>query len=124
MDFTSLRARTVSLHHVTRVNERATLAAKAIADTSNWNSMVSAGYRMRFRNTATTLHGQVDSYGNVRLVVEREPVKDVRVAFGAEMRLMDKPENSFGLRLSVGSTAPLPRNLSPILMSRDVFGPM
>jgi hypothetical protein len=116
----------VSLHHVYRPSERAALAAKAIVDTGSLNSMVSVGYRLRFRNGASTIYGQADSYGTVRAVVEREPLKDVKVTFGAEVRLLPSggraPDNVFGLRLAVGAQPALPRALSPILMSRDVFG--
>ena len=124
------------------------------------NSMVSLGYRMRFRNAASGLYGQVrvsllsvcchcdpygyvtqlsfftlpslrlpslrplqvDSYGNVRTVIEREPVKDVKIAFGSELRLLGQAENAFGLSITVGNQPVLPRVLSPILMSRSVFG--
>src|SRR5205823_1357561 len=109
-----------------RLNERCGLAAKAIVDTRSLNSMVAAGYRLRFRNTATTVSGQVDTYGNVRTVLEREVVRDVRVAFSGEARLLGGgggADNAFGLRVTIGQQAALPRNLSPITMPRDVFGP-
>ena len=122
LDFTGQRSHTLSVHHLYRPTERASLAAKAIIDTGSLNSMVSVGYKMRFRNTASVLHGQVDSYGNVRTVIEREPVKDVRISLGSELRLLGGGDNYIGLKMTVGSQPTLPRALSPILMSRDVFG--
>lgn len=83
---------------------------------------MSVGYKLRFRNAASSLYGQVDSYGNLRTVLEREPLKDVKITFGSEVKLMGAGDNVFGLRVVIGNQPPLPRALSPILMSRDVFG--
>ena len=123
LDFTGSRSHTLSAQHLHRINERCALAAKAIVDTRSLNSMVAAGYKLKFRNTSSVITGEVDTYGNVRSVLDREVVKDVRVAFSAECRLLDGGENAFGLKVSVGQQAALPRNLSPITMPRDVFGP-
>ena len=66
----------------------------------------------------------MDSHGYVCTLIEREPVKDLKVAFGAEVAtlLSSNRENSFGLRITIGQQPVLPRVLSPILMSREVFG--
>ena len=58
----------LSMQHLHRVTERSHLAAKIITDAAVKQSMVAAGYRLRFRNTLTTLHGMIDSYGSVRQV--------------------------------------------------------
>ena len=64
-------------------------------------------------------HYPFPRYGNVRTVIEREPVKDLRIALSGELKLgAGGGENAIGLRVSLGPTAALPRNLSPILMSR------
>ena len=58
----------LSLQHLLKVTERSHLAAKVITDSAVTKSMVAVGCRTRFRNTLTTLHGMVDSYGSVRQV--------------------------------------------------------
>ena len=65
---TAFSSGVLSLHHLLRVTERSHLAAKLITDTAVSQSMVAAGYKMHFRNTRTTLHGMVDSYGSIRQV--------------------------------------------------------
>ncbi len=60
-----------SAHHVVRLTERATLAGKIIVNAESKESMAAAGYRLAFRNTATTLHGMIDTYGNTRQVRRR-----------------------------------------------------
>ena len=124
LDFTGGRSRTVSAHHLYRLTERSALAAKFIADTRSLNSMAAIGYKLRFRNTASTVVGEVDTYGKVRLLVEREPVKDLRVTMSGEVNLQSGSGHAFGLQVSIGNQAALPRNLSPITISRDVFNPM
>jgi hypothetical protein len=64
----SFSSSVVSLQHVVNVTERSHLASKIITDMALSQSMVAVGYKMRFRNTLTTLHGMVDSYGSVRQV--------------------------------------------------------
>lgn len=125
LDFTGGRSHTVSAHHTYRVSERSTLAAKFIADTRSLNSMAAAGYRLRFRNTATTATGEVDTYGKVRLLLEREPVKDLRIALSGEIITAagGGGASTFGLQVSVGPQGALPRNLSPITITRDIFNP-
>ena len=55
----------------------------------------------------------------MRTVIEREPMKDLRIALSGELKLgAGGGENAIGLRISLGPTSTLPRNLSPILMSR------
>jgi hypothetical protein len=108
------------------VSERSALAAKLLFDSGSRGSMAAVGYRLRFRHTAATVTGEADTYGNVRALLEREPVKDVRVALSGEMRLLGAGEgttNAFGLQLTLGSQAVLPRNLSPITQTRTVFNP-
>ena len=124
LDFTAGRSHTLSAHHLYRVTERSTLAAKFIADTRSLNSMAAAGYRLRFRNTATTVTGEVDTYGKVRVLLEREPVKDLRVALSGEVvTAAAGGPSTFGLQVSVGPQAALPRQVSPITITRDVFNP-
>jgi hypothetical protein len=117
-------AGTVSAQHSLRVTERATLASKLIVNVESKHSMVAAGYRLHFRNTLTTLHGMVDSYGGLKQVVEYEPVKDLRVGVGFETRFLGAQEGQahVGMMVTLG---PLPRTqppLSPLTMTRDIFG--
>jgi hypothetical protein len=123
LDFTGTRSRTLSVHHLYRVTDRSTLAAKTIVDTGSLGSMAAAGYRLRFRNAAAAVTGEADTYGNVRLLLEREPLKDVKLAFSAELKLLGEGgSNTFGAQLSVGQQPALPRLLSPITITRDIFG--
>jgi len=38
------------------------------------------GYRLNFRSTHTTVTGMADTYGGIKALVEREVLKDVKVA--------------------------------------------
>jgi hypothetical protein len=118
----------LSLHHLYRASDRTSLAAKFMCLPLQGSSMLAAGYRMRFRNTLSTLHGTVDSYGTMRAVVEREPLKDVRVGMSMEAKVApwahrgetDKAA-TFGFRISIGTPAPIVAPLSPCTMTREIF---
>ncbi len=68
-----------------------------------------------------------DTYGGARLVIERQPIKDVRVGLSIETNLWPAPEgqqpkeSKFGIKISLGSVAPVPRQLSPCTISKDIF---
>lgn len=86
---------------------------------------LSVGYKLRFRNTRTTLHGTLDSYGKATVIVEREPIRDMLVTFSMEGRMMPGVEPgkvaSFGLNITLGGTSPIVPPLSPCTMTRDIF---
>jgi hypothetical protein len=111
----------MSVHHLYRVTDRSALAAKMMINTSNGNSMIAAGYRLRFRNTLSTLHGMVDSYGSVRVVVEREPIKDVRIGASLEAPLSAGGAATLGFKIGLGAPSPITAPLSPCTLSRDIF---
>lgn len=115
----------LSAHHLYRVTERSHLAAKCMVNLRTTSSMLAAGYKLRFRNTRTTLHGVLDSYGKAVVIVEREPIRDMLVTFSMEGRLKPGVEPgkaaSFGLSVSVGGTSPITPPLSPCTMTRDIF---
>lgn len=118
----------ISAHHLYRVTDRSHLAVKFMCTPSSWGSMAAAGYRMKFKNTATSLHGVVDTYGTVRTMVEREPIKDVKIGASMEARLGPNsnttgPEGAatFGFRISVGAPSPIVGPVSPCTMARDIF---
>lgn len=76
----------------------------------------------------TTLHGVVDTYGTMRAVLEREPLKDVKVGLSMEARVAPwsgrsetEGAASFGFRISVGTQTPIVAPVSPCTMSRDIF---
>jgi hypothetical protein len=85
------------------------------------------GYKMRFRNTLTTVQGVLDTYGVVRTVVEREPLKDVKIGGYLEARIGPSHAGSqgekshLGFRITVGATSPIGPPLSPCTMSREIF---
>jgi len=58
----------ISLQHSRNVTDRSQIAAKFITDSKLKQSMAAVGYRMKFRNTLTTMHGMLDTYGSVRQV--------------------------------------------------------
>ena len=58
------------------------------------------------------------------MLLEREPVKDLRVALSGEVvTAAAGGPSTFGLQVSVGPQAALPRQVSPITITRDVFNP-
>ena len=118
-----------SAHHVVRLTERATLAAKAMVNVASRESMVAAGYRLRLRNTATTVHGMIDTYGNCRQAVERELMRDVRVSVSLETRLAPGADAggaqevaTVGIKATLGGVPAYKAPLSPVLMSASIFG--
>jgi hypothetical protein len=120
----------LSLHHVFHASDRSSIAAKFMLSPKSTDSMFAVGYRMRLQGTNSTVNGMVDSYGTVKVVVDREAMKDVRLGASVEARLgpgasRDGPEGAatFGLNISVGAPLLQPAPLSPITMNRDVFGP-
>jgi len=120
----------LSLHHVFHASDRSSIAAKFMLSPKSSDSMFAVGYRMRLQGTNSTVNGMVDSYGTVKVVVDREAMKDVRLGASVEARLgpgasKDGPEGAatFGLNISVGAPLLQPAPLSPITMNRDVFGP-
>ena len=121
----------LSLHHVFHASDRSSIAAKFMLSPTSPDSMFAVGYRMRLQGTNSTVNGMVDSYGTVKVVVDREAMKDVRVGASMEARLgpgapRDGPEGAatFGLNISVGAPLLQPPTLSPVTMNRDVFGPV
>ena len=116
-----------NLQHVLRVSDRAALVAKLIVDTRGTRSMAAAGYRLHFRATGTEVLGMADTYGGVRLRVDRELMPDVRAAFflhynaGATGAGAPDDPNSFGVKFSVGKQPTLDAPLSPCTMNREVF---
>lgn len=117
----------LSLHHLFRVSDRSSLAAKFMCTPTLGTSMASAGYRVKFRNTLTTVTGVVDTYGTVRLLVEKEPVKDFRVSASMDARIGPQAQpgpdgtTTLGFRVIVGTPSPIVAPLSPCTMSRDIF---
>lgn len=116
-----------NLQHCVRVTDRATLVAKLIADTRATRSMAAAGYRLAFRNTATEVAGMADTYGGVRLRVDRELLPDVRAQFFLHYNAAatgagapDDP-NALGVKFTVGKQPAVDVPLSPCTMNRDVF---
>lgn len=127
---TSSFAAVSSVHHLYRVTDRSTLAAKYMYNLVSGGTMAAVGYRMRFKNTMSTLHGMVDTYGSVRIMVEREPLKDVKVGLSFEGKLSPASAASpgpdgpvvLGLQISAGALPRLPQQQSPVTMTRPIFG--
>jgi hypothetical protein len=114
---------TLSAQHSLRVTERATLASKLIVNLESKHSMVAAGYRLHFRNTLTTLHGTVDSYGSLKQMVEYEPMKDFRVGLSLEAKSL--AEAHVGMKVTLGPLPKVQIPLSPLTMSRALSsGPL
>lgn len=116
-----------SLHRLERVTPRSTLAAKLMVNAGTRTSMAAVGYKLHFRNTLTTLYGMVDTYGTLRQVVEREPLKGLKVGLSMEARLAPGAAApgeaaTFGFKVTMGSVAPFQPPLSPVTMTRDIFG--
>lgn len=87
---------------------------------------VAVGYKMRFRNTGASIYGMVDSYGTLRQVIEREPLKDFKVAASLETKLWPgsaAPGDvaTLGFKVTMGSAPPFQPPLSPITMTRGIF---
>lgn len=120
-----------SVHHLYRVTERSTLAAKYMLNLSSASTMAAVGYRLKFRNTLTSVHGMLDSYGTARIMVEREPVKDIRMGLSLEGKLSPGAQATkpgpdgyvvLGFQVSAGALNRLPQQQSPCTMTRSIFG--
>ena len=124
---TSSFSNILSFHHLYRVSDRSSLAAKFMCTPTLGTSMASAGYRVKFRNTLSSITGVVDTYGTVRLLVDREPVKDIKISASMEARIGPQaspgPEGTatLGFRVIIGTPSPIVAPLSPCTMSRDIF---
>ena len=107
------------------------------------------GYRMRFRNTGTTLIGSVDSYRKVTLSLDRSITQDVKASlfsqacaafsFATTLSRDERRTNdaiafvqvdlnprssqspSFGMRVSFGGIAPIVQPRSPITLGREIL---
>jgi hypothetical protein len=120
----------LSVHHLARVTDRTTLAGKYMYNMSTGGTMAAAGYKLRLRNTGSTVAGMIDTYGTVRVMVEREPLKDVRVGLSLEGRLSPAalaapgPEGpvTLGFQVSAGTASRIPVQQSPCTMARTIFG--
>jgi hypothetical protein len=118
----------LSAHHTVRVTDHSTLAAKMMVNVADKTSMGAVGYRMNFRNTATTLYGMIDTYGNTRQVLERDIMKDFTVGIGLKTRLIPgahdpaEPLASVKFMVVVGGVPQREPPLSPLLMNRPIFG--
>ena len=61
-------------------------------------------------------------------VLEREPVKDLRVTVSLETKLpiygppASGEASTLGFKVSLGGTPPIAAPLSPITMNREIFG--
>ena len=116
-----------NLQHLLRVTERATLVSKLIFDARLTRSMAAAGYRLSFRNTASEALGMADTYGGVRLRVDRELLPDVRAALflhynaGAKGAGGADDPNLLGVKFTIGRQPTLDVPLSPCTMNRDAF---
>ena len=119
--------RLFNLQHLLRVTDHCTLVAKLIVDTRLTRSMAAAGYRLAFRNTATDIAGMADTYGGVRLRVDRELLPDVRALFflhyNAHATGAGAPDdpNALGIKVTIGKQPTIDIPLSPCTMNRDVF---
>jgi hypothetical protein len=94
------------------------------------STMAAVGYKMRFKNTMSTIHGMLDSYGTARVMVEREPVKDIKIGLSFEGKLSPSAQASpgpdgpvvLGLQVSAGAVTRVPQQQSPVTMTRAIFG--
>ena len=118
----------LSAHHAVHVTDHSTLAAKMMVNVADKTSMGAVGYRMNFRNTGTTLYGMLDTYGNTRQVLERDVMKDFKIGVGFKTRLIPggheptDPVASIRFMVIVGGVPQRDPPLSPLLMSRPIFG--
>ncbi len=135
------------LQYVDRVTDRATLVAKcivaadsksmvrALMTSSAFNSglatpalQAAAGYHLRFRQTRSSVLGMVDTYGAARVVVEREPISNVRVGFSAHMAQPEANKDgemvrrtTFGFNVQVGALAPIQAPLTPCTSDLGIY---
>jgi hypothetical protein len=93
---------------------------------SSWQA--AAGYRVSFPNTATDVLGMADTYGGVRVRVDRELMKDMKASFflhynaGATGQGKDADDpNSFGIKVTIGKQPTFDPPLSPCTMNRVQF---
>lgn len=110
-----------ALHHVQRVTDRSMLVGKVLVR-PDLASMFAIGYRLRFRNTGTVLTGNVDSYGGLTTLIDRELSRTARVGLYSKVDLLRRAAPELGLRMTIGGMAPIPPQRSPVLLSRNILG--
>lgn len=119
----------VNMQHYHQVTKNSSLVAKMITDLGLSRSMAAAGYKVSFPNTATDVLGMADTYGGVRIRVDREMMRDMKASFFLHYNatatatgkdVADDP-NAFGIKVTIGKQPTFDPSLSPCTMNRVQF---
>jgi hypothetical protein len=113
---------TLSLHSFQPINDNSVFVNKFMVDLGTKHSMLASGFKLKFRNTNSTISSMMDSYRTIRTIIERQPLQDLKISLSSIIELKQDGKNEFGFKISYGVSNPIVKPLSPIAISREIFG--